>query len=358
MTMESCVSCHLPITDSFLCRVGGSVLHEACLRCSVCLSALTGSCYSSNSTEAAEGRFFCRKHFSEEVGPRCGGCGGGFSGDDRARKVGETQFHVGCFSCYKCGLLMEKGMKVGMGREGRILCEEHFLGEDVEMEVEKEEVAAQSSTEEEVKEEEMTVDNLPESPEKSPSNDSGSESDKDEDKDDKKEGKDGKRRGPRTTIKAKQLEVLKTVFSRTPKPTRLMREQLAKETELPMRVIQVWFQNKRSKEKRMHQLRFMSQGAQYLSHRRVLHAMPAFPPNAVAYDYREPFQQEFTSFQQQEQDLSDPHLLFPSPPPHPHDFPSPTHFHAAQPCFPSPPLSDYSPPEYQLPQQSQEEIVC
>lgn len=48
-----------------------------------------------------------------------------------------------------------------------------------------------------------------------------------------------KRRGPRTTIKAKQLEVLKTAFNQTPKPTRHIREQLAKETGLPMRVIQV-----------------------------------------------------------------------------------------------------------------------
>ena len=51
----------------------------------------------------------------------------------------------------------------------------------------------------------------------------------------------GKRRGPRTTIKAKQLEILKTAFSQTPKPTRHIREQLAKETGLSMRVIQVRF---------------------------------------------------------------------------------------------------------------------
>merc|ERR550532_230625 len=52
------------------------------------------------------------------------------------------------------------------------------------------------------------------------------------------DGAGGKRRGPRTTIKAKQLEVLKTAFSQTPKPTRHIREQLAKETGLSMRVIQ------------------------------------------------------------------------------------------------------------------------
>merc|ERR1712183_141824 len=87
--------------------------------------------------------------------------------------------------------------------------------------------------------------------------DDGEDLDKDLDDDDKKEGRDGRRRGPRTTIKAKQLEVLKNCFDQNPKPTRLMREQLAKETGLPMRVIQVWFQNKRSKQKRIHQMQYM-----------------------------------------------------------------------------------------------------
>ena len=48
-----------------------------------------------------------------------------------------------------------------------------------------------------------------------------------------------KRRGPRTTIKAKQLDMLKSAFAATPKPTRHIREQLAHETGLNMRVIQV-----------------------------------------------------------------------------------------------------------------------
>ncbi|CAH8563784.1 unnamed protein product [Schistosoma rodhaini] len=67
-------------------------------------------------------------------------------------------------------------------------------------------------------------------------------------------GSGAKRRGPRTTIKAKQLDTLKTAFAATPKPTRHVRESLAQETGLSMRVIQVWFQNRRSKERRMKQL--------------------------------------------------------------------------------------------------------
>lgn len=62
-----------------------------------------------------------------------------------------------------------------------------------------------------------------------------------------------KRRGPRTTIKAKQLEALRATFSATPKPSRNIREKLAQETGLNMRVIQVWFQNRRSKERRLKQ---------------------------------------------------------------------------------------------------------
>ena len=61
----------------------------------------------------------------------------------------------------------------------------------------------------------------------------------DENKSPDGDGPGGKRRGARTTIKAKQLEVLKTAFNQTPKPTRHIREQLAKETGLTMRVIQV-----------------------------------------------------------------------------------------------------------------------
>uniref|UniRef100_A0A5K3EPT1 Ovule protein n=1 Tax=Mesocestoides corti TaxID=53468 RepID=A0A5K3EPT1_MESCO len=48
-----------------------------------------------------------------------------------------------------------------------------------------------------------------------------------------------KRRGPRTTIKAKQLDTLKEAFATTPKPTRHIRERLAQETGLSMRVIQI-----------------------------------------------------------------------------------------------------------------------
>ena len=57
------------------------------------------------------------------------------------------------------------------------------------------------------------------------------------------DGVDGNKR-PRTTITARQMEVLKTAYKTSPKPARHVREQLAADTGLDMRVVQVWFQNR------------------------------------------------------------------------------------------------------------------
>ena len=50
---------------------------------------------------------------------------------------------------------------------------------------------------------------------------------------------DNSNKRPRTTITAKQLETLKTAYTNSPKPARHVREQLAQETGLDMRVVQV-----------------------------------------------------------------------------------------------------------------------
>jgi LIM homeobox protein 3/4 len=55
----------------------------------------------------------------------------------------------------------------------------------------------------------------------------------------------------RTTITQNQLEVLKQAYNKSSKPARYVRESLAAETGLDMRVVQVWFQNRRAKEKRL-----------------------------------------------------------------------------------------------------------
>lgn len=55
---------------------------------------------------------------------------------------------------------------------------------------------------------------------------------------------------PRTTITSEQLKILKEAYSVNTKPSRAEREQLANETGLDARVVQVWFQHRRAKDKR------------------------------------------------------------------------------------------------------------
>ncbi|XP_074601328.1 LIM/homeobox protein Lhx1-like [Brevipalpus obovatus] len=92
-----------------------------------------------------------------------------------------------------------------------------------------------------------------------------------------------KRRGPRTTIKAKQLETLKQAFERHPKPSRHVREDLANQTGLAMRVIQVWFQNRRSKERRMKHMGIHNARRHFMrSPRRVMRSLrPGQPHDGI-----------------------------------------------------------------------------
>ena len=371
--MTDCAACKTEIQDANIVRVGedGGCYHETCVICCVCRVALTTSCY------ASKGSLYCREDFIRVTRPACAGCGQMFQEAEEVREVRGQRYHLHCFKCSVCSLKLERGMQVGQDSEGKILCEEHYqLSPHTEREEE-----TDSKRERE----------YPESPDKSENEESDKENEDKEGEvegDDKKECKDGKRRGPRTNITAKQLEMLKNVFNSNPKPTRLMREQLAKETGLPMRVIQVWFQNKRSKTKRINQLHFMNHNYRMVgflppNHRRGLHQMPA-SPFPGQFEFRPPFppqdcgappgpgapfqSPDFGPFppanypieQGVPCDFGAPQP-FPSPPLHQADFPASSgDFSSSEGIgFPSPPLSECSIPDYQhhLPHQS-DGVVC
>jgi len=278
-----CSQCEKPILDKFVLTVLEKPWHPNCVRCSDCGFVLNEKCFS------REGKIYCREDFYRRFGPKCGGCGLGISPQDLVRKAREKVFHLKCFTCFVCRKQLLTGEELYVIDDTKFVCKEDYhprnlndslydedddLDEDtgleegdsfmsqgkLGLEANNNSVSGELSHELSHDGHDKTPPLADSSTERDLLNDSDGSINGDCDDESlrgikSEEGTGGtKRRGPRTTIKAKQLEVLKTAFNQTPKPTRHIREQLAKETGLPMRVIQVWFQNKRSKERRMKQL--------------------------------------------------------------------------------------------------------
>jgi len=61
---------------------------------------------------------------------------------------------------------------------------------------------------------------------------------------------DSKTTRVRTVLNEKQLHTLRTCYNANPRPDALMKEQMVEMTQLSPRVIRVWFQNKRCKDKK------------------------------------------------------------------------------------------------------------
>lgn len=408
---NNCAKCHSSITEEYFYNIHkdqqqhSGPLHGTCLRCYDCGTYLDSTCFSSG-----DNAFLCKRDYYRRYGPRCAGCRINFEPEHMCIKIGSTFFHPNCVVCSICKVHLDSGSNVKVSEtDGLLYCEDHSFMCQMKTTLQLSSAAScdTSTSSERDSGIESDLGNGHSSIDcKYDIDDSKSNcSNDDDDSDSDKKDKENKRRGPRTTIKAKQLEVLKNVFNQSPKPTRLMREQLAKETGLPMRVIQVWFQNKRSKEKRLHQMRFMAR-APFLppnARRPGMRGFPpgmvdprfCFPPNAIAFDgYPQNFDcpyppngPEFGGYHphgpfapplgmdgdhmtnlDHHNHLNNPLNAFPSPPPHHHDFQakdlgdndyladSPgssslkdsmennnVYQTATEQCFPSPPLSlEYS----------------
>ncbi|XP_066589727.1 LIM/homeobox protein Lhx1 isoform X3 [Prorops nasuta] len=291
----SCAGCGKPIMDQYLLNVLDRAWHVDCVRCHECGSPLQDKCFS------REAKLFCREDFFKRYGTKCGGCSQGIGPQDLVRKAKDKVFHLNCFTCMVCRKQMSTGEELYVLDDEKFVCKQDYLSESSNLSAGGDSLMGSGSEDEDedgsahhhhqrtlqghqghnlgpLVAGDQAVGHAGDLPlgsdpcKQEDSEDQGSLDGDAEMRDSQTENKspdggagggsgDGgagsKRRGPRTTIKAKQLEILKTAFAATPKPTRHIREQLAKETGLPMRVIQVWFQNKRSKERRLKQLTSM-----------------------------------------------------------------------------------------------------
>eukprot|EP00063_Salmo_salar_P009330 XP_013984165.1 PREDICTED: LIM/homeobox protein Lhx3-like isoform X1 [Salmo salar] len=185
-----CAGCNQHIVDRFILKVLDRHWHSKCLKCSDCQSQLADKCFS------REDRVYCKEDFFKRFGTKCAACQQGIPPTQVVRRAQDFVYHLHCFACIVCKRQLATGDEYYLMEDSRLVCKADY------------ETAKQREA-------------------------------------------DSTAKRPRTTITAKQLETLKNAYNNSPKPARHVREQLSSETGLDMRVVQVWFQNRRAKEKRL-----------------------------------------------------------------------------------------------------------
>ncbi|EFX84039.1 hypothetical protein DAPPUDRAFT_24627, partial [Daphnia pulex] len=211
-----CEGCGLGIADRYVMRVADGSWHEDCLVCCICHAPLVHSCFTRS------GRVYCRQDYDRVYGAKCGRCGERLYPHELVMRAGSSlAFHLPCFGCFICGRPLQKGDQFVV-RAGQLLCRD---------DLEKDLFLIQSTT-------------------NNNNNNNGDDSAADDSSRPRHDGRRGPKR-PRTILTSAQRRQFKASFEISPKPCRKVREALAKETGLSVRVVQVWFQNQRAKMKKL-----------------------------------------------------------------------------------------------------------
>lgn len=215
-TKMDCLKCHQDIEDSQVFNLLKSTnnqfhCHQDCCLCQTCGNILDSKAFAFDNF----GKILCSNCYTNlPAQPElCHLCDQKLESGDFAFTLDNVKIHQDCLSCKTCNKNLAKGDQIKFNKEDKeIYCSAH---------------ASSTST-------------------------ADSENEENEETNEK-----NKKRTPRTKFTEKQTSMMMQIFAQTPRPTRLMREQMARDTGLPIRCIQIWFQNKRSKEKRQNSKRFM-----------------------------------------------------------------------------------------------------
>ncbi|KAG7274177.1 hypothetical protein CRUP_017541 [Coryphaenoides rupestris] len=162
---------------------------------------------------------------------KCSGCMEKIAPTEFVMRALECVYHLSCFCCCVCDRQLRKGDEFVL-KEGQLLCK-------VDYEREKDllsSVSPDDSDSEKSDDEELDI-----KPEKGV----GSQGKGDDSKDPRRPKR------PRTILTTQQRRAFKASFEVSSKPCRKVRETLAAETGLSVRVVQVWFQNQRAKMKKL-----------------------------------------------------------------------------------------------------------
>ncbi|KAI6243735.1 LIM homeobox transcription factor 1-beta [Aphelenchoides fujianensis] len=224
---------------TFLLRVLDQFWHEGCLRCASCEKPLNDmtTCYSK------EERVYCAEDHRMLFARKCARCQEALKATDFVFKCLDYTFHTACFECVYCNQQLQKGDQY-FCINGQVICHNDYqhayaLSQPLPppphaaLMPPAMPAAMPSGMLHDLTYPPLMPLDVSAYYETHPTADS------------KKVPK-----RPRTILNAAQRKAFKIAYEKSPKPSRKIREQLAKETGLSVRVVQVWFQNRRAADKK------------------------------------------------------------------------------------------------------------
>uniref|UniRef100_A0AAV2L125 Islet n=1 Tax=Knipowitschia caucasica TaxID=637954 RepID=A0AAV2L125_KNICA len=212
-----CVGCGSPILDPYLLRVAPDLeWHAACLTCAQCGVRLDETC----TCFVRDGKTYCKRDYVWLFGTKCATCSIGLGRRELVMRAHGRVFHTDCFRCASCSRAFVPGDQVLLRGE-ELLCRRDYEMERMEhgsLEAHDRALVKRPS------ERHTSLHRHHAHAQKSTR--------------------------VRTVLNERQLHTLRTCYNANPRPDALMKEQLVEMTGLSPRVIRVWFQNKRCKDKK------------------------------------------------------------------------------------------------------------
>ncbi|XP_007906411.1 insulin gene enhancer protein isl-2a isoform X2 [Callorhinchus milii] len=218
-----CVGCGSQIHDQYILRVSPDLeWHAACLKCAECNQYLDETC----TCFVRDGKTYCKRDYIRLFGTKCAKCNLSFGKSDFVMRARSSVYHIECFRCVACSRQLIPGDEFAL-RDNELFCR---ADHDV---VERASAGGESLSPVPAGRplqmaEPISARQPPLRPHK----------------------QQEKTTRVRTVLNEKQLHTLRTCYGANPRPDALMKEQLVEMTGLSPRVIRVWFQNKRCKDKK------------------------------------------------------------------------------------------------------------
>ncbi|XP_072338077.1 insulin gene enhancer protein ISL-1-like [Scyliorhinus torazame] len=218
-----CFGCSEQITDRYILRVYPDLeWHATCLKCVKCNQYLNESrtCF------LREGKTYCKADYFKHFSVRCAQCEAGLLSSDMVLRARGLIYHQHCFRCVACNRQLLPGDECRLRFDGPYCIEDGWLLDSSSIQEDTLSSVSDNGSlyiSERVKTCQPAL-RAPNHPDKITR--------------------------VRTVLNEQQLLTLRTCYAANPRPDALMKQQLIEMTGLSSRVIRVWFQNKRCKDKK------------------------------------------------------------------------------------------------------------